>query len=299
MHGHARRTYLGWASFIGVIAAAAACSSGDAAPGTSNDTTPDSGTPTPTTDSGSGGGTDTGGGNPGTDSGSSGTPSVCDGAGTKVLAAADAFIDDFEEAAILPGWSSFNDVQPTPNAIKITQVAGGAVSTGHSGKYSGTGAKIATAGGYGVGTVFNEAIDPGAGILCVDITAFDGVSFWAKAGTDGAKISVNFVVPATNMAGTDDQGRVNGGDCKTKCFNHPHVALTLTPNWAQYTVKFADAAGGSAKVGSVIQELAWLSPDADWDFSIDEITFYKGSPPTGPVGTSHPDAGAKDAASSD
>jgi hypothetical protein len=30
--------------------------------------------------------------------------------------------------------------------------------------------------------------------------------------------------------------------------------------------------------------LGWLTPDSNWDFSIDEIAFYSGTPPTGPVG---------------
>ena len=36
------------------------------------------------------------------------------------------------------------------------------------------------------------------------------------------------------------------------------VTFTLTSDWAQYTAPFSAASGGSAKVGSVIQELAWL-----------------------------------------
>jgi hypothetical protein len=185
---------------------------------------------------------------------------------------------------ISPGWSSFNDVQPTPNSFQIMQVPGGAVGTAHSGHYAGTGAKLATAGGYGVGTVYNTAIDPGHGIYCIDISVFDGVSFWAKAGTAGSKISLNFVLPQTNMATMNDAGASTGGDCQTNCFNHPRVTFTLTTQWAQYTALFSAANMGSAKVGSVLQELAWLSPDANWDFSLDEIAFYKGTPPTGPVG---------------
>jgi hypothetical protein len=285
-------TYL---SLVGLVSAAVACSTGDAASGpggttpgsdsgtNNNNNGSDSSTPNNGEDS-STGGSDTGGG---------GGSSVCDGAGTRALTIDDAFIDDFEEATISPGWSSFNDVKPTPNAIKILQVAGGAATTAHSGKYSGTGATIATAGGFGVGTVYNVAIAPAGGIYCIDVSAFDGVAFWAKAGTAGAKISLNFVIPQTNQAGTDDQGRPNGGDCKAHCFNHPKASVTLTTDWAQYTVKFADASGGSAKVTNLIQELAWLSPDSDWDFSLDEISFYKGTPPTGPVHA----GGAKDAGS--
>ena len=197
---------------------------------------------------------------------------------------ADAFIDDFEGAMISPGWSSFNDVSPVPNSFLITQVAGvGAVGTAHYGNYAGTGAKTATMMGYGVGTVYNTAIDPGAGIYCVDVAPFTGVSFWAKAATAGSTITLNFVLPQTNMASQSDAGVQTGGDCTTNCYNHPRVTFVLTTSWAQYTAPFAMASGGSAKVGSVIQELAFLSPDSAWDFSLDEIAFYAGTPPTGPV----------------
>jgi hypothetical protein len=219
---------------------------------------------------------------------SSGAPTtgVCAGNGTRVLTTSqpDAFIDDFEEAMILPGWSSFSDVSPVQNSFKITQIAGGAVGTAQAGHYAGTGAKTALMGGFGVGTVFNTAIDPGAGIYCVDIAAFTGVSFWAKAATAGSMVSLNFVLPQTNMATMSDAGVATGGDCATNCFNHPRVTFTLTTSWAQYQAPFATAGGGTAKVGSVIQELAWLSPDANWDFTLDEIAFYSGTAPTGPIG---------------
>jgi hypothetical protein len=202
-----------------------------------------------------------------------------------MLTATDTFIDDFEECAISPGWSSFNDVQPTKNFFQMTQAAGGAVTTAHCGHYAGMGAKLSTAGGFGVGTVYNVAIDPGAKVYCIDISLFDGVAFWAKAATAGSKVSLNFVLPETNAQSTDMMGRPNGGDCLgSTCYNHPKVTVTLTTTWAQYQVKFSDATGGTAKVANRIQELAWLSPDANWDFSIDEIAFYSGTPPAGAVG---------------
>jgi hypothetical protein len=173
---------------------------------------------------------------------------------------------------------------PTPNSFKIEQGPGGAVGTAHCGHYAGTGAKVTSAGGFGVGTVYNVAIDPAAQIYCIDVSQFDGVSFWAKAATAGSQVSLNFVLPETNMQSTDAMGRPNGGDCVMSCYNHPKVVITLTADWAQYAVKFSDATGGSAKVGNRIQELAWLSPDSNWDFSIDELSFYKGAPPAGAVG---------------
>ncbi len=170
------------------------------------------------------------------------------------------------------------------NAFQIVQVAGGAASTAQAGHYAGTGAITTAMGGFGVGTVYNAAINVNAGVYCIDIAVFTGVSFWAKAATAGSTISLNYVLPQTNMATTNDAGVPSGGDCETNCYNHPRVDFSLTTSWAQYTAPFAAASGGSATVGSVIQEIAWLSPDSNWDFSLDEIAFYTGTPPAGAVG---------------
>jgi hypothetical protein len=233
---------------------------------------------------GGSGGSSGSGGSAGTDGGTE-PPSVCDGKGTRPLALGDAKIDNFEEAMISPGWSSFNDVMPTPNSFKIAQVAGGAVGTAHAGHYAGMGAKTAAKGGFGVGLIYNNAIDVNAAIYCVDVTAFDGVTFWAKPGSVGSKVNINFVLPTTNPKATDPT--IGGGDCTAACYNHPFKSVTLdSADWKQYSVTFAEASGGSAKVKNVIQQLGWLSPDADWDFSIDEIQFYKGTPPSGPAATS-------------
>jgi hypothetical protein len=269
------------------LALAPACGTGNANPGTggaggsttTGSTSTSTGTNPTTTGSTSNGNSSSSGGFPA-------QTGVCKGAGTRVLTntMADAFIDDFEEAVISPGWSSFSDVPSMLNVAQIMQVTGGAAGTNHSGQYMGSGATTSTMNGYGVGTVYNTAIDPGAGIYCVDISAFTGVSFWAKAGTAGSMISLNFVLPNTNMATQTDAGMQTGGDCTTNCFNHPRVTFTLTADWKQYTAPFAQAAGGSATVENVIQEIAFLSPDSDWNFSLDEVAFYSGTPPAGAVG---------------
>jgi hypothetical protein len=287
------------------VAATTGCSSGSDAPNTTggaggSSTGASGSTGTAGQSSGSAGATIAGSGGAGTGgavgaggaggSGNSDT-GVCAGKGTRVVALADAKVDDFEGAMISPGWSSFSDVMPTPNSFMITQAAGGAVGTAHSGHYMGTGAKTTAKGGYGVGTVYNVAIDKTAMIYCIDISAFDGVTFWAKAGTAGSKVNVNFVLPETNA-------QKDGGDCvgtggagtTVGCYSHPYKAVTLTADWAQYSVAFADAGmgtlpgGGVAKVSNKIQELVWITLDMDWDFSLDEVQFYKGTPPTGPAG---------------
>jgi hypothetical protein len=299
-------------TLVAGLAATTGCSSGTDAPGspagsgggtstgaagstgsgTGGDSSGTAGSTTTTTGGGSttagGGGSGTGGSTGAGGSGNNGPPSICDGKGTRVLMAGDSKVDDFEGAMISPGWSSFSDVMPTPNSFKITQEAGGALNTGHFGHYAGTGAKTTAKGGYGVGTVYNVAIDTKAGIYCIDISAFDGVTFWAKAAKDMTKVNVNFVLPETNQADPVN----GGGDCvkDSGCYNHPYKTVTLGTTWAQVSVAFADAGmgtlpgGGAAKVHNRIQELVWISLDQDWDFSLDEIQFYKGTPPTGPVG---------------
>jgi hypothetical protein len=206
------------------------------------------------------------------------TTGVCAGNGTRILTIDQGKVDNFEDAALSTGWSTFNDVMPVGNSFKMMQAAPGALATGHYGHYAGMGAKTPVNGGYGVGAIYNAAIDKTGGIYCVDVSAFDGLTFWAKAATAGAKVGVNFVVPETNAT-------ADGGDCASACYVHPQKTVTLTTEWAQYSVAFSAAAGGTAKVMGRIQELGWLSPDATWDFSLDEIQFYKGAPPTTPVPT--------------
>ena len=292
------------AALVGSLALSGACSTGSSPAGAPDGGGSDSGSSSGGSGSSSGGSGSSsgssGGGSPDSSGSSSGGPpttGVCANNGTRILtnSQADAFVDDFEESMISPGWSSFNDVSPVENSFLITQVLGGAAGTAHSGHYAGTGAKTAMMGGFGVGVVYNTAIDPSAGLYCIDISVFTGVSFWAKAATSGSTISLNFVLPQTNMVSQTDAGVMNGGDCETMCYNHPRVQFTLTSTWAQYTAEFSAATGGTAKVTSVIQELAWLSPDSNWDFTLDEIAFYSGTPPAGAVGPNPNGGGSPDA----
>jgi hypothetical protein len=201
------------------------------------------------------------------------TTGVCAGMGTRDLALDQSKVDNFEDATLSPGWSTFNDVTPM-NSIKMTVEAGGAAGTAHAGHYVGTGAKTPTMMGFGVGAIYNAAIDTANHIYCVNVLAFDGITFWAK-GKAGTHLGVNFVIPQTNMA--------PDGDCTTGCYNHPQKTIALTDTWQQYTVPFSSAVAGTNKVNGRIQMLGFLSPEADWDYSIDEIQFYKGTAPTGPA----------------
>src|SRR5262249_26299611 len=150
------------------------------------------------------------------------------------------------------------------DVFKMTLVTSdGAATTKQSGDYQGTGIKTVKEGGFGAGTVYNVAIDKTNGFFCVDVSAFACVAFSAKAGVSGKQINVSFVVPETNPQGAP------GGDCTANCYNHPSKTITLTDQWAQYTVKFSEAVAGTAKVNGRIQELLWTTPDKDFDIHLD------------------------------
>jgi hypothetical protein len=207
-------------------------------------------------------------------------PSVCDGNATHKLTTskADALVDDFQGSMLSIKWSRFSDVMPVANSFDLLQKTDdGAVATGKSGRYQGTGAKTLASGGYGVGIVFNIAVIKAQGLSCADISDFDGISFWAKSSIEDAAFEVNFVVPATNAV-------ADGGDCTSGCYNHPRTSVQLTNEWKQYTVKFGEVFNGAAPIRDRVQMLAFTIPDAeDWDFSLDEIAWFKGTAPTGPV----------------
>lgn len=298
---------------------ATACSSSDADnrpdPTAGSSSVAGSGNTGNTAGTGTGGSTpgagsgNNGGSTPGAGSGNSAgagnaggsAPSLCDGAGTRVFTLDDnAFIEDFEcvtgpcnpDTKVGYGWSTFNDLgkagtdaanmEMADNKELMKPLLPGYMSA-TAGTYSGTGANITTKMGFGVGAIFNVVINPTESVYCADISAFDGVSFWAKAATAGEKIDVNFVLPNTNGESTNADGKPAGGDCKASCFSHPKKTLTLTADWQQYSVTFAEAAGGSAKVKNLIQMVGFLSPGATWNYQLDEIAFYKGTAPTAPL----------------
>ena len=217
-------------------------------------------------------------------------PSVCDGLGTRILDARSAKLDDFEQPMISSGWSAFADLGPpgvdaSDNSLSLVRVSPGATFTAGAGRYQGMGGNpAAKPPGFGVGVILNVALDPPSGSYCADISAFDGISFWAKSGVSDTVFYVNFVLPATNQMSLDPN--IAGGDCISNCYNHPRKAVALSGTWERYSVRFADAGGGSEPVQNLIQEIGWFSPDSTWDFSLDEIAFYKGTPPPGALGPS-------------
>ena len=251
------------------LAMLSACSSGTAEPtgsgggNTTSSTAASTTTGSDSTSTATGSTTSTGGPT---------TPSICDN-NIHEITVDNGFIDDFETDKVFPGWYSFADTLDA-NHKKIAREASGAVATLMSAHVSATGIKAPTAGGFGAGFGFGMK---DAAMTCAGVSAFDGVSFWAK-GTSAADNALRFqvVVAAT-------QAKADGGDCETNCYNHPGKSVTLTADWKQYTIKWADLAG-AVKVNGIILGLNWITTGPDYDVSIDEVTLFAGTAPTGPIG---------------
>ena len=210
-------------------------------------------------------------------------PSVCDGA-TAMLPAEQAYIDDFETDARFAGWYAFAD-DGVAEPHSMTPEGPGAVSTQIAGHVSAIDI-LPPPVGYGAGFGFNM-IDP-AFISCVDVSSFDGVSFWAK-GTSGDNEELIFQVvhPATQPIG-------EGGDCLANCYDHPKTTIVLTPDWTQYTVTWGELTG-VAVTGPILSN-NWITAGETYDVWVDELTLYKGIPPQGPVGVGAGGAGGADTA---
>ena len=249
-------TWLTLGTVAGIFALGTACSSGGS--GGDGGT---SGSSTGTSGSGTGGTT-------------SGTPSVCDGAATYALPIGLAYIDNFETATNFDGWYSFSDTTP-PNMPKPERVMPGALSTMYSGHVTAMGIKSSKAMGYGAGFGFN-VVDPAKG-KCVDLTAFDGISFWAKgtAGTDNT-LKFQIVSPATQPT-----NETPAGDCTpmTACaFAHPAKVITLTAAWSQIIIKWTDLAPAAAFKGKALA-FNMITDGPNYDVNIDEVTFFSGTAP--------------------
>jgi hypothetical protein len=172
------------------------------------------------------------------------------------LAAGDTFIADFEGG--LAGWYQYKDAGGTLQPIAV--VTPGAANSGHAGRLVGTGLPTFGAGmGFGLG--------------CWNGSPFQGIAFWAK-GTAGAdnNIQLQVAIPATHAV-------ADGGDCTTKCFDHPSKRVALGADWQQYRVKWSELSqagfGTPATFQGLVMALNWVSLSGPAvDFSIDQISFF-------------------------
>jgi hypothetical protein len=215
--------------------------------------------------------------------GSAATTGGCkaaDGTATEVL------IDDMEDGdhVIRPigsrigYWFTYNDGTATqmPSGATFTQTAGMGESA-TSTKFAETSGPAFTSWGAGIGFDFNNSSSKSC---AYDASAYTGIKFWAKG---------NVVIRATVKIPGTTAKKTNGSDvgtcvASTTAMCDDHYGLTtaaLTTTWKQFTLDFATFTqeGWGTKAAfdakSVIAMQFQVAKALPFDFSIDDVTFYK------------------------
>ena len=171
---------------------------------------------------------------------------------------APAMLADFEQG--VSGWSGYMGAQFGP----LSSSAPGAALTGHAATFAGGAAQ--TSG------MLRE-------LHCTDVSAFDGISFYAK-GRGGDKLRLATSIPATDPI-------ADGGDCEeasSVCWDHPGKGFVLSSQWQQYHVAWSELEqhgwGSKVAFAGLVNALLWINdgPVDGFEFSIDQVKLYKGAP---------------------
>lgn len=197
--------------------------------------------------------------------------SVCVGK-THALTSMEAYVENFQYTYGLSAWYSFSDTIP-PNMPAFARIAGGAAATSHSGHVKHVGIKTTAQDGYGAGVGYsfiNLTAD-----TCVDVSYFDGLSFWLKGPSGDKQVTFQVVTPETQPVDS-------GGDCLDNCNDHPKVTLTTNGSWIHHAVHF-DALLPSGSPTDRLLGFNFITADPSWEIWIDEVSFFEGTPPAGPV----------------
>jgi hypothetical protein len=109
-----------------------------------------------------------------------------------------------------------------------------------AGTEAGTGAVDAS-----LDSAANADVGPPMMTVPFDISAYKGISFWAKADIDSGTLDIKVLFPDTD---TDPRGGVCNGlqagignpSNTSRCYNSYAVHLNLTGEWQQFTVLFSD-----------------------------------------------------------
>jgi hypothetical protein len=195
-------------------------------------------------------------------------------------------IDDMEDndGSILSvngrvgAWYTYNDLTAAATQVPkqgdpFTMTAGGRDGTGYAANTHGGGF---TVWGAGYGFNFKDPGDGDGGSLksTYDASAYSGITFWAKAGAGSDKgLRVNVSNKETDPA---------GAVCAPadKCSDHFGSPVTLTADWAKYTLPFAKMAQSGwgqsvAKfdVSTLYAVQFQVGKNTTFDISLDEVAF--------------------------
>jgi hypothetical protein len=168
-------------------------------------------------------------------------------------------------------WYSYNDgtagatQSPSPSVDLAPEAIPGGRGTSTKAVHT-TGSGF-TDWGAGVGVGLNEDSSK----PCVyDASVHTGIELWAKG---DATVRMNVATIAT-------ADKTEGGSCSTSCDDHFGASLDLTSTWTKYTIAFTDLQqAGWGTVASFdaakLLGLSWQVPGGvDFDFWIDDVTFY-------------------------
>jgi hypothetical protein len=184
---------------------------------------------------------------------------------------ADAFVEDFESS--ISGWMVYEDgtgtVEGTAYMEGPTESNEGELNDGASAAHvHGTGFT-----GYGVHLTFWNWSS-----ACVDLTAFEGLHFWAKGGP-GTETTLRDILHVEVLL-PSVLGPEAGGDCVVDCYDNYFTTVTLTEEWTEYSVLWSDfgQAGWGAKVPFTLNKVQALqfttqgtTAGADFDWWLDDI----------------------------
>lgn len=115
----------------------------------------------------------------------------------------------------------------------------------------------------------------------IDLSAYKGISFWAKSRGGTPVVKFAFKDQNTDPAGGICDENEPSGD--TACHNDYKVMLTFTPEWAPYTVMFSELAQDSTwglitdafTVNAVYGLQFQVEQGLDFDYCIDDIFFVQ------------------------
>lgn len=196
-------------------------------------------------------------------------------------------IDDFEDSdvaiAAIEGrvgyWYSYNENDARPRMPTSSVVTDGASAVIHAtGSHQGGVALDAAYGGLGVDLNNPDPSSEGpksAAREPYDASAWDGFQFRIRGG--GSTKSIRFEIVTTQVA-----TQVEGGDCNGDgCFDAFGMDVPLETSWTTVKVPFSSVVQEgwgaqktfepSAILGVAFEDLT----TSDWDFSVDDLAFYK------------------------
>lgn len=152
---------------------------------------------------------------------------------------------------------------------------------------------------YAFGITNTEASDWGGGMglwmMCIDATAFDGLSFWVQGSVPGGQMSLNLAMEQTNPPSEDDPA--TGGTCEADTCEAAWIDFPVTTTWSRVLLPWSQFTPGQAgdlevpATGSNITgfslnvQLEWVQMDPDdpesfgaqpsaYNVAIDDIGFY-------------------------